>query len=91
VEQMQPTNEWHCRVDSSFRIFLPHSLRSQVPVSPGDEFIVAVENGVLTFRNYVAAMQRLQDAYTKDIAAEQSLVDELIADREAEAMREDRR
>jgi hypothetical protein len=39
-------------------------------------------------QDYIAAISKLQDAFAHGIPVDFSLVDELIADREAEALRE---
>lgn len=75
------------RLDTQGRILIPVAIREQLGLKPGDALYLAVEDGklsVMTLRESVRRVQRLVAAKTKG----RSLVDELIAERRAEATRE---
>ena len=82
---------WNCRIDTSGRIVIPQSIRAEKGLNNGDEIIMGIENGAIVMRTYEDAMQQLQDAFCNDLDSNVSLVDELLADRRAEAELEARR
>lgn len=77
-------------VNEQGRVTIPAQIRRAAGIEPGAPLVVYVEDGrvVLETREQLAARLR------RDVAAawtgEGSVVDELIADRRAEAAREDR-
>jgi bifunctional DNA-binding transcriptional regulator/antitoxin component of YhaV-PrlF toxin-antitoxin module len=79
-----------CKLDASGRVVLPLEIRAAQSLHRGDDLVATIENGAIVLRRYEDAMQRLQDAFSKGIADDVSLVDELIADRRKEAAREAR-
>lgn len=83
--------QWNCRIDPSGRLVLPQPVRLQQGLEDGDELVVSIEGGAIVLRNYVEAMQRLQDAFCAGASGDASLCDELIAERRQEARREESR
>ncbi len=83
-------SNWNCRIDTSGRVVIPQAIRTEKELHNGDELVVSIEDGAIVMRTYDLAMQKLQDAYSDGIPDDVSLVDELFADRHAEASREER-
>ena len=70
------------------KLVIPAAFRREMGVKPGDTLIVEMNEGELRVRSLPSAIQRVQ-ARMRELNPEgRSLVDELIADRRAEAARE---
>ena len=70
------------------KLVIPAAFRREMGVKPGDTLIVEMDAGELRVRSLPSAIQRVQ-ARMRELNPEgRSLVDELIADRRAEAARE---
>jgi AbrB family looped-hinge helix DNA binding protein len=76
------------RVDSAGRIVLPAQVRKELGLQPGSEVIVRFEDGELHITTRKAELRKVQEMVRKYIPKGVSLVDELIAERRAEAKRE---
>ncbi len=85
------TEAWSCKLDTSGRIVLPHALRAAKGLHHGDELIASVEEDTIVLRTYEDAMQRLQNAFCAGLDDSVSIVDELLAERRADAELEERR
>ncbi|HLF71420.1 MAG TPA: AbrB/MazE/SpoVT family DNA-binding domain-containing protein [Dehalococcoidia bacterium] len=75
------------RVDAQGRIVIPAEIREKLGLEPGTRVILTVKDGALEIQSRDKAIRRVQEmvrARTKG----RSLVDELIAERHAEAARE---
>jgi AbrB family looped-hinge helix DNA binding protein len=71
------------------RVVLPSSVRSELGWTPGTRLLVTTESdGSLRMRPYRVVAEALRGILA-DVAPGESLVDELIAERRAEAARED--
>lgn len=78
----------HVVMGKDGRLVIPAAIRSQVNMPKGGAFVVRVEGGVVTLEPLSHAIAAVQ-AMMKPYAIEgRSMVDELIADRRAEAARE---
>ena len=70
------------------KLVIPAAFRREMGVKPGDTLIVEMDGGELRVRSLPSAIQRVQ-ARMRELNPEgRSLVEELIADRRAEAVRE---
>ena len=70
------------------KLVISAAFRREMGVKPGDTLIVEMDEGGLRVRSLPSAIQRVQ-ARIRELNPEgRSLVDELIADRRAEAARE---
>jgi len=70
------------------RIVIPATIRKQLGIRPGDPVLMEVEDGVLRIESYPTRIARTQQELARLIPAGVSLADELIAERRAEARRE---
>ena len=90
-ETASPTNKtysYSVKVDGSGRIVIPVELRERHHFSPGDEIVLQEIDGHIALKSYEQTLSDVQ-AYFKSIGdPEISMVDELIAERRAEAARE---
>ena len=75
-------------VNEQGRVTIPRQLRREIEIEPGDSVVAYVEDGrlVLESRDHLAA--RVQREAAASRTTSESVVDELIADRRAEATRE---
>jgi AbrB family looped-hinge helix DNA binding protein len=79
------------KVDSAGRVVIPKEMRDELGIPDGGELRLRVEDGELRGSTRFAAFLRLQRklAPLAPSAGEASAVDQLIADRRAEAAREE--
>ena len=72
------------------RLVLPASLRAEIGLPAGGDFLARAENGVIILEPHKKALDRVRDLVRHYAPAEEgvSVVDELIAERRAEAARE---
>ncbi len=85
---IEPDVVHHVVMGKDGRIVIPANIRSQVNMPKGGAFVVRVEDGVVTLEplsHAIAAVQAMMKPYAIEGV---SIVDELIADRRAEAARE---
>jgi AbrB family looped-hinge helix DNA binding protein len=75
-------------VNENGRLVIPAAFRSALGINPGDKVVLRIENDELritTLRQRIAQAQRLVRKHVKPGV---SLVDELLAERRAEARKE---
>jgi bifunctional DNA-binding transcriptional regulator/antitoxin component of YhaV-PrlF toxin-antitoxin module len=77
------------KMHSGGRLVVPSHIRAALHLNVGDELLLRVEEGGLRVISRMEAIRRAQRLIAQYIPASVSLVDELIADRRAEAARED--
>lgn len=70
------------------RLVIPAEHRRALGLEVGDEVIVRIENGELRILTRGEAIKRAQEKVRRHINGSRSLVDELSAERRAEAKRE---
>lgn len=75
------------QVGAQGRLVIPAALRKALGLKPGDRLIARQEGESLVLERREAIGKRLQDRF-RHIPKEVSLVDELIAERRAEAAKE---
>lgn len=79
---------YHMRVGQSGRVSLPPDLRERNKINIGDTLVVVDREGQLEVKTMSQAIRQAQDYFTGIIPRDVSLVDELIAERREEALRE---
>lgn len=80
-----PSNE--VQIGAQGRLVIPAALRKALDLKPGDRLVARQEGDALVLERREAIGKRLQDRF-RHIPKEVSLVDELIAERCAEAAKE---
>lgn len=76
------------RIAEGGRIVIPAEYRKALGLRIGDEVVLSLEEDEVHLYTIDAAIRRAQALVRQYVPAERSLVDELIADRRAEAARE---
>lgn len=76
------------RIGGGGRVVIPAEMRAALGVAPGDTLIARVEDGELSLMSQKTAVRRAQKLVRSFVPEGVSLVDELIAERRAEAARE---
>lgn len=76
-------------LEDSGHIRVPRAILNEWSAGPGDELIVRLEDDELRVFTRRAGLRRARDVVRKYVAPGDSLAEELVADRRAEAARED--
>ena len=75
------------RVGPQGRLVIPANVRRAMDIVPGEILLVEIKDGQLVFEKPSQVMARLKKTF-KNVPANVSLADELIAERREEAHRE---
>ena len=81
-------NRISTKIAEGGRLVIPAELRRELGLAIGDEVIVRVEDGEIRILTRGEAVKRAQGMVRRHIKVSRSLVDELTAERRAEAKRE---
>ena len=76
------------KVDRHGRVVIPAEYRRALGLREGDAVVIQLDDGALRILTRAEAIKRAQEIVAKYVSPERSLVDELIAERRAEAARE---
>ena len=76
------------RVDRHGRVVIPAEYRRALGLKEGDAVVLQLDDGVLHVLTRAEAIRRAQKLVARHTGGKRSLVDELTADRRAEAARE---
>lgn len=76
------------RVDGQGRVVIPAVIRHAMGMEPGDAVTIRVVDGEIRITTRRAALERARAVVMAATRGRRSLVDELIAERRAEAARE---
>lgn len=76
------------QIGAGGRIVIPAEMRTAMGVAEGDVLLARVVDGELKLLSQDAAIRKAQDVVRRHVAEGVSLVDELLAERRAEARRE---
>lgn len=87
MAQQSPTE---VRIGPQGRLVVPATIRESLQLRPGDKLIARVEDGRLVLEKREHVIARLR-AHFANVPQGVSLADELIAERRAEALREEQR
>ena len=88
TEQNTPHQHHHVRLDSAGRVVIPAELRRRWHLDKGDTLLLVEEPSGVRMQTMKQVVQESQAYFRQFIPAGVSLVDELIAERRAEAARE---
>ena len=76
------------KVDRHGRVVIPAEYRRALGLRAGDAVVVQLDDGALRILTRAQAIKRAQEIVARYVSPDRSLVDELIAERRAEAARE---
>lgn len=76
------------RIVSGGRLQIPADVRRELGLVDGDDVRLEVVDGELRVRSFGAALARVRALVSDSIAGDDSLADDLIANRRAEAARD---
>jgi AbrB family looped-hinge helix DNA binding protein len=83
------TESFHTRLADDGRVVIPAPLRHQLGLKPGDHVVIDAEADGLRLRSYAKVLEEVQGYFRQFVKPGVSLVDKLIAERRAEAKREE--
>jgi AbrB family looped-hinge helix DNA binding protein len=86
---MSETTSFHTRLGPDGRIVIPAECRKRFGLQPGDTVVVDADEHGLHLRSMAQVIKEVQEFFAPYRVEGVSVVDELIADRRAEAARED--
>jgi AbrB family looped-hinge helix DNA binding protein len=86
--EVAPAQAQKVELGAGGRLVIPAPMRVALGMKEGDKVLVRLEGNELRIYTYQEAMRRAQEIVRSFVPAGVSLVDELIADRRAEAARE---
>jgi AbrB family looped-hinge helix DNA binding protein len=84
----RPINHAKTTLSANGRIVIPNAIRQELGFAPGDTLLMEVEDGVLRVESFDARLARIQDELVQLVGPDRMVSDELIAERRAEAWRE---
>jgi AbrB family looped-hinge helix DNA binding protein len=80
----------HVKLACGGRVVIPAEFRRALGISVGDDITLELREGELRLRSFRATLEKVQAMVRKYVPDGRSLADELIAERRAEAAREER-
>jgi len=86
--QHQTEIKARCKIDPAGRILIPADVRQQLNIGPGDEVFLEVHDGQMTVSTFQAVLREIQHEIGQRAKPGGSVVDDLLAERKAEADRE---
>jgi AbrB family looped-hinge helix DNA binding protein len=81
-------HSYSVKVDGSGRIVIPVELRDRHHFFPGDEIVLQEIDGHVALKSYEQTLSEVQAYFKSLVEPGVSVVDELLAERRAEAARE---
>lgn len=91
MEDEQPRTIWNCRIDKTGRISLPSSLRTAMGFAIGDKVVCCLEGDTVIVKTYDEALDELARKFRENIPEDADILEELFAERRADAVHEERR
>lgn len=86
--ELTPAQAQKVELGAGGRLVIPAAMRAALGMKEGDKVLVRLEGNELRIYTYEEATRRAQEMVRSFVSPGVSLVDELIADRRAEAARE---
>ena len=85
---MLMSDVYYATLQDHGRVVIPAAVRRTLGLGRGAEVVLRVENEAVVLTGADAAVRRFQQAVRQHVPADESLVDDLLAGRRAEAARE---
>lgn len=86
---MSEFTSFHARLGEDGRVVIPAHVRRELGIKPGDTLVAESDGQSLLLRSYDHVLKETQEFFRQFVPPGTSVVDELIADRRAEAAREE--
>lgn len=86
--QQQDEPRVRCKIDQFGRLLIPADIRQQLHVAPGDEVLLEAHDGWMTVSTFQAVLRELQGEIKRRARPGGGIVDEVLAERRAEAANE---
>ena len=86
---MSEVVSFHTHVGEDGRVVIPAKVRRKLNLKPGDTLVAEADGDSLLLRSYDQVLRETQDYFRQFVPPGASPVDGLIADRRAEAAREE--
>lgn len=83
------TDAFHVKLADDGRVVIPASLRHRLGLKPGDPLVIDAEGDVVRVRSAASVLAEVQAYFQRFAPPDVNMVDELIADRRAEAAKEE--
>ncbi len=80
---------FHVRIANDGRVMIPATLRKRLGLHPGDTVVIEEEDNSARLSGYAQVLREVQTAFAPYRVSGLNVVDELIAERRAEAAKED--
>ena len=81
-------NEIRAKIDRNGRLIIPSAWRKAMGVQDGDDVLLRFDGEELRVASQSASVKRAQQIVRQYVSADQSLVDDLLQERRADAARE---
>jgi AbrB family looped-hinge helix DNA binding protein len=85
---MSESTSFHTRLGPDGRIVIPAPARKELDLKPGDTVVIESDGHRLLLRSYAEILKETQAYFRQFVPPGVSVVDELIAERRAEAAKE---
>ncbi len=86
--QKDPVLQAHASFGKDGRVLIPIALREAAGIKPGERVVIRVQDGALVIETLDARIARIQAIFAPYKREGESIVDEFIAEKRAEAARE---
>jgi AbrB family looped-hinge helix DNA binding protein len=83
------TQTFHARLTHDGRVVIPAPLRHRLGLKPGDPIVIDADEDSVRLRSYAQVVKDVQDYFRQFAPPGVSIVNELLAERRAEAAREE--
>ena len=83
------TNTFRAKIGDDGRVVIPATFRKQPGFHPGDTVVIEQDGDAVKISSYAQVLKEVQEHFRQYVKPGQSVVDELIAERRAEAAQEE--
>ena len=80
---------WRVSMSAGGRVVIPAAVREELAFAEGEPLVLTVDDGTARIETYKRSVERIQAQVRKMIPPTGDLVDRFLADKRAEAARED--
>jgi AbrB family looped-hinge helix DNA binding protein len=84
------TKTFHAKIANDGRVVIPAPFRKQPGFHPGDTVVIEQDGDAVKISSYAQVLKEIQGFFRQYVKPGRSMVDELIAERRAEAAQEEK-